>query len=91
MRLIFLGYALAALICAPVQQFLLGVAPAAAIGATIVAAILFFAVHVAVVNRRQLVKERREAAEIQKKLSASLFTLYLNGALDDEQMLVGSR
>ncbi len=86
MRSTVIGYAIAALICAPIQQLLLDVTPIVSIGSCIMAAILFAAVHIAWRYRLQLIEERREAVAVQKKLSASLFALYLNGALEDEQL-----
>ena len=87
---IIMGYALAALIWAPVQQLVLGVAPAAAAGSSILAAVMFAALHIAYVNRKELEQERREAAEVQKRLSASLFAFYLNDAIDGEESLSSS-
>lgn len=85
MRMLLGTYLLATLLVTPLVQWLCRVPPSIALGAAFVTGVMFASVHVAVRAHRVLEIERREAAAVQKRLSASLFGAYFQNAVEERQ------
>lgn len=85
MRTLLGSYLLATLLVTPLAQWLCAVPPAVAFCAALTTGIVFASVHLAIRAHRTLEVERREAAAVQKRLSASLFGAYFQTAVEERQ------
>lgn len=85
MRTLLGSYLLATLLVTPLAQWLCAVPPSIAFGAALTTGIVFASVHIAIRAHRALEAERREAVAVQKRLSASLFGVYFQSAVDERQ------